>query len=189
MLVATAKKISNMLAVPFSWLSRGKITFPEFLEELEELGLKLERFGPDIYRIALEKYLAIRIEIIFIDDLEHIDVQQIHAARNDTAICWYRPQDECATIFVLTSLPELELTAAIYHELSHLAAGHKFINATQDRTRLRGNAPSPRQLAKQPPPSTRRAREREARIREDYCMLVGALGEDCLSQEQLRQVQ
>lgn len=188
-IIATAKKISNILAVPFSLLSRGKITFPEFLEELEELEVTLESFGPEIYRVALEKYLGIRIEIVFIDDLEYTEVQQIHVGRNDTTICWYRPEKQCATIFVLNSLPELELTAGIYHELSHLAAGHKFISGTQDRLRLRGNATIPTQLAKQPPPSTRRAREREARIREDYCVLAGALGEDCLNQEQLRQVQ
>lgn len=189
MLGATAKKISNMLAVPFSWLSRGKLTFPEFLEELEALELKRVRFGPETYRIALEKYLGIRIEIVFIDDLEDIDLQQVYVGRNDTAICWYRPEDQCATIFVLASLLELEMTAAIYHELSHLAAGHEFLNGSHDRSSLRSNAAFREQLARQPPPRTHRAREREARIREDYCMLAGFLGEDCLNQEQLRQVQ
>lgn len=189
MIVATVKKISHMLSAPFSLLSRGKITFPEFLEELEALKLKRVRFGPEAYRSALEQYLGIGIEIVFINDLEYIEVQRIHAGRNDTAICWYRPEDQRATIFVLSSLPELEMTAAIYHELSHLAAGHKFVNRSEGSSTLRSNSAHPTRVAKQPPPSTHRAREREARIREDYCMLAGSLGEGCLNQAQLRQVQ
>lgn len=189
MLLKTAKRINHMLSVPFSLLSSGKITFPEFLEELETLELKSTKFGPEEYRIALERYLDISVEVVLIDDLAHLEAQQVHVGRDDTAILWFRPKERRATIFVLASLPELEMTAAIYHELSHLAAGHSFLDASQYTGKLRSVGASPTRLAKQPPPRTRVAREMEARIREDYCMLAGSLGEACLNQEQLRQVQ
>lgn len=189
MLLKTAKKINHALSMPFSLLSSGNITFPEFLEELETLELKSTRFGPEEYRIALERYLAISIEVVLIDDLEDLEAQQIYVGRDDTAILWFRPKERRATIFVLASVPEIEMTAAIYHELSHLAAGHSFLDGSQASGKLRGIGASPTRLAKQPPPRTHVAREREARIREGYCMLAGSLGEGCLNQEQLRQVQ
>lgn len=189
MLLKAVKKINHMLSVPFCVVGSGKITFPEFLEELEELGLKSMRFGPHEYRIALERYLGISIEVALIDDLENIESQRLHVGRDDTAILWFRPKARRATIFVLASLPELEMSAAIYHELSHLAAGHSFLDRSRVGGRPRSVGFSPARLAKQPPPRTHAAREREARIREDYCMLAGALGESCLNQEQLRQVQ
>lgn len=188
MLLKAAEKLNEILAFPFSMLGRGRITFPEFLEELETLGLKGETFGPEAYRIALERYLGIEIEVAFVADLANIYAQRAFVDREDTAILSFLPHKNLAVIFVLESLPELELTAAIYHELSHLAAGHRFIDAAYSGRRPSVSSVS-LQLAKQPPPRTHKACETEARIREDYCILTGSLGERCLDQEQLRQVE
>ena len=105
MLLKTAKRINHMLSVPFSLLSSGKITFPEFLEELETLELKSTTFGPEEYRIALERYLDISVEVVLIDDLAHLEAQQVHVGRDDTAILWFRPKERRATIFVLVRKP------------------------------------------------------------------------------------
>lgn len=189
MLLKAAKKANNILAFPFSLLSRGMITFPEFLEELEELCLKGRRFGPEAYRLALERFLGIEIEIVTVADLHNIDAQRAFVERDDTAILSFSHDKNLALIFVLESLLELEMTAAIYHELSHLAAGHRFLHNGSSGQRLGSGNALPAQLAKQPPPRSIKGREREARIREDYCLVAGSLGERCLEQEQLRQVQ
>lgn len=188
MLLKAAKAVNNMLAFPFCALSSGEITFPEFLEELEMLGLKGERFGPEAYRIALSWYLNIEIEVVLVSDLENIEAQRAFVERDDTAILLFWSEKQHAIIFVLESLPELEMTAAIYHELSHLAAGHRFIDASYSGRRRSVSAVF-LQLAKQPPPRTYKACEREARVREDYCILAGSLGDRCLDQERLRQVE
>lgn len=189
MLSKAAEKANKILAFPFSLLSRGIITFPEFLEELEELCLKGERFGPEAYRLALERFLGIEIRVVTVADLDNIEAQRAFVERDDTAILSFSRDKNLAVIFVLESLPELEMTAAIYHELSHLAAGHRFLCNSSSGERLGSGSAPPAQLAKQPPPRGMRAREREAKIREDYCLVAGSLGERCLDQEQLRQVQ
>lgn len=189
MLLKAAKTANNILAFPFSMLSRGIITFPEFLEELDELCLKGERFGPEAYRLALERFLGIEIEVVTVADLDNIDAQRAFVERGDTAILSFSQDKNLAVIFVLESLPELEMTTAIYHELSHLAAGHRLLHNGLSGERLGSDGALPAQLAKQPPPRSIKAREREAKIREDYCLVAGSLGERCLEQEQLRQVQ
>lgn len=187
--LTAARKINNIISLPFSVLDSGKLTFPEFLEELDSLGLKGEKFGPESYRIALRQYLGIDIEVILVDDLQNIEAQQAFVERDDTAILLFRPDQQCAYIFVLASLSEMELTAAVYHELSHLAAGHQLIRVRQVGRDVKSVAAFPKRLAKEPPPRRHKACEKEARIREDYCILAGSLGEECLKADQFRQAQ
>jgi hypothetical protein len=162
----------------------GRITFSEYLEELDALGLKGESFGPECYRRALESYLNLRIEIIMVDDLEDLEARRAFIDEGNTAALWYRPDRGLVRIFVLSSLSSLEMTASIYHELSHLAAGHLL--------RVRGSSAEARthakRLANREPPVRRKACEQEAKIREDYCLLAGALGSRCLADNDLRQI-
>ncbi len=166
----------------------GRITFSEYLEELDVLGLKGKTFGPECYRTALAVHLDVRIEIIIVDDWEDPDARRAFAEEGNTAALWYCTDPSLARLFVLSSLSPLEMTASIYHELSHLAAGHLL--------RTRGStvdAPiryclHKKRLAKRAPPVRRRSCEVEARIREDYCLLAGALGLDCLADDDLRQI-
>jgi hypothetical protein len=166
----------------------GHITFAEFLEELEALGLKGRTFGPEDYRQALERHLGFGIELVLVPDTADPAARRAFVEAGASAVLWYRPDPALARILVLSSLPALEMTAAVYHELSHLAAGH----------RLRPSGPSagdlshlslrrPR-LAWRPPPAREAASEREASVRERYCMLAGALGAACLEDDGLRQV-
>lgn len=175
----------SLVCAPFR---SGRITFSEFLEELQTLGLKGERFGPELYRRALERHLGIRIEIVIVNDVDDPDSRRAFAEAGNTALLWYRPAVNLAQIFVLESLSPLEMSASIFHELSHLAAGHRlrtsepFVSGV-----LQGGAHHER-LRRRPPPARVGACETEARVREDYCMLAGALGADCLEDDDLRQV-
>jgi hypothetical protein len=166
----------------------GRITFSEYLEELDALGLKGKTFGPECYRSALEAYLDIRIDVTIVDDSEDSDARRAFVEEGRTAVLWYRPERGLAQVFVLFSLSPLEMTASIYHELSHLAAGHLLrANVSAPETPATARLHTKR-LAKKAPPVRRRACEMEARIREDYCLLAGALGPECLADDDLRQI-
>lgn len=171
----------------FSLTRSGKITFSEFLEELDLLGLKGKTFGPDCYRRALETYLGLTIEIVLVDDRNDRDARRAFIRDGHTGVLWYRPGRNLAQIFVLASLPPLELAATIYHELSHLAAGHRLRTGDPHIGRKLEARAHARRLARRPPPIRAAALETEARIREEYCMLAGTLGPACLEDDALRQ--
>lgn len=167
---------------------RGSITFSEFLEELDAMGLKGKTFGPDCYRRALEAYLGITIEVIIVDDSDDSDARRAFIEEGCTAVLWYRPGHNLARVFILASLSPLEMTASIYHELSHLAAGHPLRAGRPNAGSAPKVRPHAERLAKKAPPVSARACEAEARIREEYCLLAGALGPACLADDDLRQV-
>lgn len=166
----------------------GCITFSEYLEELDALGLKGKTFGPECYRSALESYLDIRVEIVIVDDSEDFDARRAFIEEGSTAVLWYRTERALVQVFVLSSLSSLEMTASIYHELSHLAAGHLLRMSRPTVGASARACPPTRRLAKRAPPVSMRACEVEARIREEYCLLAGALGPDCLADDDLRQI-
>jgi hypothetical protein len=166
----------------------GSITFSEYLEELDALGLKGKTFGPECYRCALEAHLGIRVEILIVDDGENSDARRAFIEEGSTAVLWYRPERALVQVFVLSSLSSLEMTASIYHELSHLAAGHLLRMRRPTAGGHTKVCPPVRRLAKKAPPVSTRACEIEARIREEYCLLAGALGPDCMADEDLRQI-
>lgn len=166
----------------------ASITFSEFVEELQILGLKGERFGPEDYRRALETHLGLRIEIVIINDADEPASRQAFTEMGDTALLWYRPADNLAQVFVLASLSPLEMSASIFHELSHLAAGHRLRTSESFVVGVLQGRAYHRRLRRRPPPARAEVCEKEARVREDYCMLAGALGAACLEDEDLRQV-
>jgi hypothetical protein len=175
----------SLVCAPFR---SGRITFSEFLEELQTLGLKGERFGPELYRRALEQHLGVRIEVVIIDDAEDPASRRAFAEAGNTALLWYRPAANLAQIFVLASLSPLEMSASIFHELSHLAAGHRLRTSEPFVSGVLEGRAHHRRLRERRSPMRTTACEMEARVREDYCMLAGALGAACLEDDDLRQV-
>lgn len=94
--------------------------------ELASLGLLGSRFSVEEYRAALEGRLGIKIEIEEIPDRGAAWSEEF-VAEGDIAEVLYSPVRREAIIVVRDSLreeswPTYEL--AVYHELSHLAAGH-----------------------------------------------------------------
>ena len=77
---------------------------------------------------------------------------------------------------MLGSLPPLEMTAAVYHELGHLAAGHPLACYGPDGTASGRKTVLSKRLARRVPAASPITMEREARLREDYAMTAGALG-------------
>lgn len=185
---ASVTRVTNLLSFFISVVRPGKITFSEYLEELRELGLAGNTFGPECYRSALARSLAMRIEVILVDDRNDVAEHRAFVEQGHTAVIWYRPERSLAQILVLGSLSPLEMTAAVYHELSHLAAGHPLQTRWSLLKTPSERATPPRRIAKRPPPLRQRACETEARIREEYCLLAGALGATCLKDDDLRQV-
>lgn len=169
-------------------LLRGRrVTFSEFIEELDDLGLKGKPFGPQQYLRALEDYLGITINVTVIPDQDDAELRRAFLEEGHMAVSWYRPEWNIVHIFVLSSLSPLEMSAAVYHELSHVAAGHQ-LRTGPKRPGSRDTAKHyPRRLAKRPAPASEKNCEQEAALREEYCMLAGALGSACLENDDLRQ--
>jgi hypothetical protein len=166
----------------------GFSTFSAFLEELEMLGLKGKCFGPSEYAHALAAYLGIQIRIEIVDDAEDPRWTRGFVEAGHTACLWYDERSGTARIYVLGSLPPLEMTAAVYHELGHLAAGHPLACYGSDGTASGSKKVLPRKVARRVPAGKTVTIEREARLREDYAMTAGALGVSCFEDELLGQL-
>lgn len=166
----------------------GFSTFSAFLEELEMLGLKGRCFGPSEYAHTLAAYLGIQIEIEIVDDAKDPRLARGFVEAGHTACLWYEERSGAARIFVLGSLPPLEMTAAVYHELGHLAAGHPLACYGPDGTASGRKKVLSGRLARRAPAARPITIEREARLREDYAMTAGALGPLCLEDETLGQL-
>ena len=166
----------------------GYLTFPSFLEELEILGLKGKIFGPNEYAHALAAYLDIQIAVEIVDDADDPRSARGFIEAGHTACLWYDERSGAARIFALGSLPPLEMTAAMYHELGHLAAGHPLACYGPDGTASGRRKVLSRRLARRAPDAKTVTMEREARLREDYAITAGALGPLCLEDESLRQL-
>ncbi len=164
------------------------VTFSAFLEELEILGLKGRCFGPSEYAHALAAYLDIQIGIEVVDDAEDPRSARGFVEAGYTACLWYDERSGLARIFVLGSLPALEITAAVYHELGHLAAGHPLAYYSPDGAASGRRKALSRRLARKMPAARPVVMEKEARLREDYAVTAGALGPLCLEGESLGQI-
>lgn len=172
------------VTAPFALLRRttgwGLPTFPTFLEELEILGMKGSRFGPRGYAHALASYLGVQISVEIVDDASDPRLARGFVKAGQTACLWYDQQAETVRIFVLGSLPPVEMTAAVYHELGHLAAGHPLAYYGPDNDVSYRKKVLTKRLASRLPATSPDAMEREADLREDYAITAGALGPLCL---------
>jgi hypothetical protein len=123
-----------------------------------------------------------------LDDAEDPKSARRFVEAGHTACLWYDERSGAAHIFVPGSLPPLEMTAAVYHELGHLAAGHPLACYGPDGTVSGCTRVLSRRLARRAPTARTVTMEREARLREDYAMTAGALGPLCLENESLGQL-
>src|SRR5215207_3917975 len=165
----------------------GLLTFAGFLEELDRLGLKGETFGPHDYADALAARLAIGIEIELVDVDESPESALVFRREGKAACVWYDKVSNLARVLLLSNLPPLEMTAAIYHELGHLAAGDPLVLYRHGKATNEAEALS-RRLARRTPAMRRKIVEREAQLRENYALTAGALGPLCLESEALKQL-
>lgn len=180
------------VTAPFAFLQRtlgwGLTTLPAFLEELEILGLKGKRFGPCEYADALASYLGVRISFEILDDARDPRLARGFVRAGRTACLWYDKQADTLRIFVPGSLPPVEMTAALYHELAHLAAGHSLDSYGPYNKGSQRKKALPKRLARRPPTTSSALMEKEADLREDYAITAGALGSLCLEDEALGQL-
>ena len=165
----------------------GLLTFAGFLEELDRLELKGETFGPRDYADALADELRISIEIELVDVDDNPAAALAFRRWGKAACVWYDKPSNLARVLVLSNLPPLEMTAAIYHELGHLAAGDPLVLYRHGRAVTKAEA-LPRRLARSSPAMRRKVIEGEARLRENYALTAGALGSFCLESESLKQL-
>lgn len=105
----------------------SKLTFEDFQLELAELGLLGRPFGPEEYRAALEEHLGIEIIIEELPDAEDGVLDDQAAGEGVRAEVVVMEESGNAVVLVRQSLryqpwPAYELS--VFHELSHLAAGH-----------------------------------------------------------------
>lgn len=105
----------------------SELTLEDFRLELAELGLLGRSFGPEEYRVALEKRLGIEISVEELPDAEGGPLAGQLAAEGNLAEVVVDEESGHAVILARESLrdrpwPVYEL--GIFHELSHLAAGH-----------------------------------------------------------------
>jgi hypothetical protein len=196
MATKSARTLHDLLSFPLApWsdvlqraIDWGYLTLPSFLEELEILGLKSKFFGPSEYAHALAAYLGIQIAVEIVDDAEDPRSARGFIEAGHTACLWFDERSGTARIFVLGSLPPLEMTAAVYHELGHLAAGHPLACYGPGGTASGRRKVLSRRLTRRAPAARTVTMEREARLREDYAITAGALGPSCLEDESLRQL-
>lgn len=105
----------------------SKLSIEDFRLELAELGLLGKGFGPDEYRAALEEHLGIEIHVENLPDLEGGAFAGELAAGGILAEVIVEEESGNAVVLVWESLRDLPWPAfelAVFHELSHLAAGH-----------------------------------------------------------------
>lgn len=96
----------------------------ELLEELRRLGLAGRFFVPRDYADALERALGITIHIIEPEDTD-ADLYKALRRRYDLAAgLTYIPECWLAIIVVPQSFQGITRLMLLFHELSHLAAGH-----------------------------------------------------------------
>lgn len=133
-------------------------------EELAESGLLGGTFTPDDYRRALQSRLDTKITIEEVPDVGESRWRVALEAAGHGAEVAYSPERGEAVVLVRASLrrgpwPTFDLT--LYHELSHLAAGHH-LTRTNGLWRLRKGKPE--------------SLEVEARHRANWLVVAGVFG-------------
>lgn len=121
--------------------SPEELTEEDFRLELADLGLLGRPFGPEEYRRALEERLGVEIHIEEIPaEAEGVILRGAPARNGDMAEVVIDGETGRAVVVVRESLraapwPAYELS--LFHELSHLAAGHQLRVARDPRRRFR----------------------------------------------------
>ena len=99
-------------------------SFGEILEELRLLGLAGKYFTPGEYADALAEYLDITIHLLYPDDRNSPFYQALRSRYKSAAGLRYVPEHRLAIIEVPESFEGISKLVLVFHELSHIAAGH-----------------------------------------------------------------
>lgn len=126
------------------WRDPSELTLEDFRLELAGLGLLGRRFGPEEYRAALEKHLGIEIHVEGLPDAQEGALAEQLVEEGILAEVVISEESGDAIVLVRESLRGLPWPAyelSIFHELSHLAAGHpmrvKRVRENRVRNRFR----------------------------------------------------
>lgn len=169
----------------------SNVTLEDFRLELADLGLLGRPFGPEEYAAALEEYLGIEIGIEEIPDAGGgpmaCELAGQMAVEGILAEVVVDEETGDAVIFARESLryqpwPAYELS--IFHELSHLAAGHPLrVKRARERgvrnkfralgSRLARREPSPPASGEELEKLKQKVFEPEARKRAKWLVLAG----------------
>lgn len=161
---------------------RRETTFGDWVAELRDLGLAADYLRWSDYRAALEGALGMTIEIGTIEDLRHPLVTKKLRSAGILGGLVYLADARTAWILVPRSLAEdggLEWERLLFHELSHLAAGHHLPANRVVRLGESGDARSSgehpvqapwRGIAEWQPPGDDAARELDVARRTAWCM-------------------
>ena len=141
--VSVGGALGVLVAYAKEFAGFGGPSIEDFRLELAELGLVGRAFGPLDYARALEGLLGIRITVEEVPDLRLAFVRREILREGTLAEVFYKEECGEALILVRESLrmrpwPTYEL--ALYHELSHLAAGHTMRPKEQAQLRRRRKA-------------------------------------------------
>ena len=177
----------------------GEVTLTGVLQDLKRLGLAGRYFGPLELARRLETRLDTRIRIAVIEDLDHPLLRRNLLYGGIRGGLLYAPETGAATVLVPSSAHPVEWAETIYHELSHLMAGHPlpvrgFEEGCEEvrlwlPPRRLSRRPVPRELAGAGRVSDLGSKlldrlEGEADLMAEYLLLAGAYGPDIYRQEE-----
>ncbi len=171
------------------------IPFEEHVRELAVLRLSGRLYTPEAYRDALERFVGVSIGIKSVPELVRGPA---------VATTSYDPDGAGVTIWVPQRLEWWLRQYAIFHELSHIAAGHPPKSRAPDNAEaFWAAAPTLRRLARNAPPfpgdlhdgpveafrrDPGRFYEEEADLRAEHNMVTSSLGPRALEFDRLNQL-
>lgn len=152
------------------------LSFAEFLDELSLLGLRGRIFGPLEYARALGTYLDMEITFMLVRDSSYPEVRRALVRAGKVAALQYSVDSGKARIWLPDSISPVSLSAAVYHELSHVAAGHPLCKGSACKGKSDSVASHPKRLARREPVRDPALQDREADLRAQYAFAAGVMG-------------
>lgn len=153
------------------------------LRELEVLGLAARPFGWPAYAKRLGEHLGLSVRVERLEEVEHPVLSSLLNLHGIDGGLFPEPERNRAWVVVPTSISEKTWVRGVWHELSHIAAGHPVPAARVLHGRAGQHASDDvgpwypqRRLARAMPPKDRVLREAEADLRADFLSKVSVLG-------------
>jgi DNA-binding transcriptional LysR family regulator len=164
------ERCRRMILRPFD---RSLPSLEDYLAETLSLGLS-ESGGTDEYVRSLGTVLGVEIEVIQADEKAHEDLEARLGRTPRIAEMLYDAEADRALIYIPSHVCEDSFLyfKSLYHELSHLAAGHP-IPVADSSGELWW---PPRRLARRAPDSDLDRNEDEANLRAEWSLMLGVMG-------------
>lgn len=102
------------------------LSFGDFMKELKLLRLAGTTFGPEEYAQRLADWLSLKIIVTRCNDAEYPLLQAKLVHYKIGGGLFFEPQNFTVWIVVPDSLDLMTQIRVVFHELSHLAAGHPY---------------------------------------------------------------